>query len=478
MPILIFLSLFINEIHYDNVGADINEFVEVFGTAGDYSDHQIILYNGDNGKRYNVTKEYKVGIITEIKDGYGVVVIPVSMQNGTTDGLALIDGSDNVIQFLSYEGMFTATNGPAQGMTSIDIGVKEVSTSTPVGYSLQLVGTGFESGHFEWIGPIPDSRGTFNTGQSVSSEAGSVVINKVTTDPQQDWSTTKFDGVVSNGTVSQGTDEWLELMVNKDGLNLTGWRIELNDKTPVDGWLEKGGAFQTSNYFGEGSFGNTKVNDYLILGNVKGSGQMSNKITIDLYDPLGNLIDTVSISGGKASGSNDETFIRQSDGSFEKGTAFFGLPEIEPIVEPIVEPEPIEPVIEPKPVVESESTIEPKPIIEPKLNSVTEYKRGLKPLLQTSVLFLNIHGEGYVYSVPQGIACDVSDCEKIESVIGMKCEQKYCSYAFDTASYVDIIPMPHKGYEFSSWGGHSDCVDNQLWMVGNRLCIAFFRKRP
>jgi hypothetical protein len=37
--------------------------------------------------------------------------------------------SGKVIQFLSYEGSFTATNGPAIGMISTDIGLAEASTA-------------------------------------------------------------------------------------------------------------------------------------------------------------------------------------------------------------------------------------------------------------------------------------------------------------------------------------------------------------
>jgi hypothetical protein len=40
---------------------------------------------------------------------------------------------------LSYEGAFKATNGPAIGMTSTDIGIAQTSTET-VGNSLQLIG--------------------------------------------------------------------------------------------------------------------------------------------------------------------------------------------------------------------------------------------------------------------------------------------------------------------------------------------------
>ncbi len=49
----------------------------------------------------------------------------VGIQNGSPGRLALVDGSSNVVQFLSYEGSFTAVGGPADGMTSEEIGVIE-----------------------------------------------------------------------------------------------------------------------------------------------------------------------------------------------------------------------------------------------------------------------------------------------------------------------------------------------------------------
>lgn len=62
------------------------------------------------------------------------------IQNGSPDGIALVNGT-TVVQFLSYEGTFAAVDGPASDMTSVDIGVSEPG-STPIGFSLQLRGTG------------------------------------------------------------------------------------------------------------------------------------------------------------------------------------------------------------------------------------------------------------------------------------------------------------------------------------------------
>jgi hypothetical protein len=73
-------------------------------------------------------------------NGYGTLSVAIpGLQNGSPDGIALVDASNKVIQFLSYEGAFKATNGPAIGMTSTDIGIAQTSTET-VGNSLQLIG--------------------------------------------------------------------------------------------------------------------------------------------------------------------------------------------------------------------------------------------------------------------------------------------------------------------------------------------------
>ena len=166
-------AVFINEIHYDNAGGDVGEFVEVAGPAGtDLSNYSIVLYNGSNGTEYGTTA--LSGIIPDQLNGFGAVDFPIGgIQNGSPDGVALIydDGAGEaevVLEFLSYEGDFTATNGPANGLMSTDIGVSETS-GTPAGSSLQL--TGMDCGD-TWVGPLTGSPGTLNEGQMCGMSAG------------------------------------------------------------------------------------------------------------------------------------------------------------------------------------------------------------------------------------------------------------------------------------------------------------------
>ena len=142
----------INEFHYDDVGDDVDEFIEVRVNAGeDISTLSLDLYNGNNGQSYGT---YAVSSGTMTSDGtydYWVVQTP-GIQNGP-DAIALSDG-DIVIEFLGYEGDVTATDGPAAGMTSTDIGVEEVRV--PEGESLQREDDG------SWSGPRDATAGAAN----------------------------------------------------------------------------------------------------------------------------------------------------------------------------------------------------------------------------------------------------------------------------------------------------------------------------
>jgi predicted extracellular nuclease/endonuclease I len=156
---------FINELHYDNSGSDTGEAVEIAGLAGtDLTGLSIVLYNGNGGSSYNT--QVLTGVIPDQQNGFGTVSFAFSsIQNGDPDGVALIGADGSVIQFLSYEGAFSATNGPANGVMSQDIGVSEAS-SAAIGTSLQLTGAGFVADDFVWVGSSADSFGRVNTGQS------------------------------------------------------------------------------------------------------------------------------------------------------------------------------------------------------------------------------------------------------------------------------------------------------------------------
>ncbi|MDM8531493.1 hypothetical protein QUF63_10000 [Anaerolineales bacterium HSG25] len=155
--------------------------------------------------------------------------------------------------------------------------------------------------------------------------SGAVLLNEIVTDPQQDWSSHDFNGIIGSGTVSQGVDEFVELFIRADGLDLTGWTIELLDGSDVVGGLQAGQAFQTSRYVGAGQLSNTQQGDYLVLGNVVSSKAINNIALIQLRDETGQLIDAVSLgqngapdgssNGGNATSANDEAIFRFPNGT-------------------------------------------------------------------------------------------------------------------------------------------------------------------
>ncbi|WP_225755266.1 ExeM/NucH family extracellular endonuclease [Actinotalea sp. Marseille-Q4924] len=157
--------VFINELHYDNASTDVNEFVEVAGPAGtDLTGWSVVLYNGNGGAAYG-TLPLSGALGDDTGSGFGFrSVAAVGLQNGAPDGVALVDGSGALVQFLSYEGVFAATSGAATGQTSTDIGVIE-GGSGPVGESLQLTGTGDSYGDFTWAASAAETPGAANNDQ-------------------------------------------------------------------------------------------------------------------------------------------------------------------------------------------------------------------------------------------------------------------------------------------------------------------------
>ena len=164
-------NVFINEIHYDNRGADADERLEVAGPAGtDMTGWSLVLYNGKNGMPYRTIP--LEGAIPDQQMGYGTVSFPTHrIENGAPDGIALVNPEKEVVQFVSYEGGFTAASGPAEGLAATDIGVRE-SNSTQAGHSLQLKGSGNSVADFTWHGPGQATPGLVNTEQTFVAPPG------------------------------------------------------------------------------------------------------------------------------------------------------------------------------------------------------------------------------------------------------------------------------------------------------------------
>jgi DNA/RNA endonuclease G (NUC1) len=186
-------TVYLSEIHYDNVGTDADEKIEITGPAGtDVTGWQIVLYNGNGGASYDT--QTLSGSIPATCGVRGVLVVsyPVNgIQNGSPDGMALVNAGGQVVEFLSYEGTFAATNGPALGATSADIGVSEAGTEA-AGQSLQRASDG------TWSGPKTNTFGACNDGGTtqppvVASVKIAPASASITVGATQQFTATAFD---------------------------------------------------------------------------------------------------------------------------------------------------------------------------------------------------------------------------------------------------------------------------------------------
>ncbi len=159
---------FFSELHYDNVSIDTLEGFEITGTAGfDLTGYIVYAYNGNGGTIYNDIA--LSGTISNSGNGYGALYFEIiGLQNGP-DAIALVDADGNVIDFISYEGEVTATEGPANGLTSTEIGVTE-SNSTPDGLSLQLGDNG-------WYGPVENTYNAINDNLTIGAQNEALAYN-------------------------------------------------------------------------------------------------------------------------------------------------------------------------------------------------------------------------------------------------------------------------------------------------------------
>ena len=125
---------FINEIDYDTPGSDANEFLEVAidlsscgATPCDPADFDVVVYNGTGVVRSTTAVP---AVATDTDGPYSLFVIGYGgggLQN-EDEGIALVyngGASPTVIEFISYEGVVTAVDGPAAGTSSTDVGVRD-----------------------------------------------------------------------------------------------------------------------------------------------------------------------------------------------------------------------------------------------------------------------------------------------------------------------------------------------------------------
>jgi hypothetical protein len=149
-------DVWVNEFHYDNIGTDIGEFVELGHTIS--LGNVRLFYQGiptaGASTIPTITQIDLTGLVpSSIVNGISYTVVSLPIEGGLTDFsndprgfLISVDGG--IGPTLSYEGPLVS-----EFVVSIDVGVSEDET-TPIGYSLQKCP---ESNL--WVGPLPNTKG-------------------------------------------------------------------------------------------------------------------------------------------------------------------------------------------------------------------------------------------------------------------------------------------------------------------------------
>lgn len=131
-------TLVINEVDYDQIGADIDEFVEILNVGPvtvDLTGISLVLVNGATGLPYLTVSLGSAGVVNAggtVVVATTTVVTPVgvprvsfasassNIQNGAPDGVALVDTvASTLLDALSYEGSITSAAIPGLGTVGL-----------------------------------------------------------------------------------------------------------------------------------------------------------------------------------------------------------------------------------------------------------------------------------------------------------------------------------------------------------------------
>ncbi len=134
-PDLVVSQVFIGEIHYDNVGTDSGEAVEIAAAGSSrpvgLEPRPVQRQHSDGGRNLHIPRGSQwPGVVPDSCSGWGFAPLSTDAVDGRrtaettvwpwwdTPGLRLYS-------YLSYDGVFTHPTEPPRGMTSTDIGVAE-----------------------------------------------------------------------------------------------------------------------------------------------------------------------------------------------------------------------------------------------------------------------------------------------------------------------------------------------------------------
>jgi len=150
--------------------------------------HIIYFYDGPTGLLYKQSNDLSTILVSISNEAEGTgftfsswqFYAPNDSLVDTVGGIALVGLGNQVLDFISYGGLFTANDGPAAGLTSRFVSITEPARNGPQN-SIQLVGVGARATDFIWAGPQFATPGNINVGQTIdcASTKTSLVSNSV-----------------------------------------------------------------------------------------------------------------------------------------------------------------------------------------------------------------------------------------------------------------------------------------------------------
>jgi cysteine-rich repeat protein len=160
-------GLIINEVDYDGIGIDTDEFIEIYNGTGapvDLTGYALVFVNGSGNAPYRTVDLSSAGTLADqqylVVGSATVMVIGSALkvnftlatdniQNGSPDGVALVDTvTMKLVDALSYEGGITMTTLPGVGVVSLVEGTLlplAIADSTTVPGSLCRLPNGIDT---------------------------------------------------------------------------------------------------------------------------------------------------------------------------------------------------------------------------------------------------------------------------------------------------------------------------------------------
>ncbi|MCB1583930.1 MAG: lamin tail domain-containing protein [Marinicella sp.] len=299
------VQLVINEVDYDQPGADAAEFIEIYNAGvadANLADIALILVNGGNSQFYASESLASAGVLPAggylvlVDDTFDTNTLPANtpfivlstpVQNGGPDGMALVNtATEEVFDVLSYEGSISSANLGFSNPVNLVEGTATTAVDVGDG-SLSRIPNGVDSddADTDWEFTTQLTPGTSNISDIVPPVAAALVINEVDYD-QPGVDTTEFVEIYNPTQNSVDLSQYAIVLING------------NDSTEYDR-VTLSGTLGSNEFAVVGASGLAVPQGVIYIENAFASGiQNGGPDGVALIDNINNtLVDSLSYEG-------------------------------------------------------------------------------------------------------------------------------------------------------------------------------------